>query len=106
LRNAILITREVQKIYWVWERAETSEKLGEDRWPRITRNHKTTRQRINDGGEASKGICSMKYRYVEGKKKVHGGVVTDITFIAKRNRKVSLLWNFQAYPLDLLIMLN
>jgi hypothetical protein len=77
----------------VWERAETSEKLGENRWPRITRNH-NTRQRINDGGEASKGICIMKYRNVEGKKKVHGGVVTDITFTAKRYRKVVLLWNF------------
>jgi hypothetical protein len=38
--------------------------LGEDRWRRIIWHHKTTSQRINDKGEESKEICSMKY--VEG----------------------------------------
>jgi len=45
----------------VWKKAETSDKLGEDRWPRITWHYKTTSQRIHDEGEEIKGICSMKY---------------------------------------------
>ena len=43
------------------EKAETSDKLSEDRWRRIIWHHKTTSQRINDEGEESEEICSMKY---------------------------------------------
>jgi hypothetical protein len=48
----------------VWKKAETLDKVGEDRWPRVIWHHKTTSLRFNDEGEESKKICSMKY--VEG----------------------------------------
>jgi hypothetical protein len=74
----------------VWKKAETSDKLGEDRWPRITWNHKISRRRIKDEGKASKEICSMKVCR-SGRRKCKTEVVTDITFITQKRKSFTAL---------------